>query len=92
MKNSSMQTIDYEDFEKIDFRIGTILEVEDFLKARKPSYKIWIGKQVLCVCNFQPRQIADFMSEVLVTGFLAAEGGVILTTVERAVPNGSKLH
>ena len=117
MKNSSMQTIDYEDFEKIDFRIGTILEVEDFLKARKPSYKIWIdlgpevgikkssaqittfykkeelvGKQVLCVCNFQPRQIADFMSEVLVTGFLAAEGGVILTTVEQAVPNGSKLH
>jgi len=112
-----MQTIDYEDFEKIDFRAGTVIEVEDFTKAKKPSYKIWvdlgpelgvkkssaqvtafyrkedlIGRQVICVCNFKPRQIADFMSEVLITGFLAAEGGVVLTSVERSVPNGSRLH
>ncbi|MDG1277081.1 MAG: tRNA-binding protein [Algoriphagus sp.] len=112
-----MQTIDYEDFEKIDLRVGTIVKAENFEKARKPAYKIWvdlgeevgikkssaqitdyyqiedlIGRQVVCVCNFKPRQIADFMSEVLVTGFLAYGGGVILTSVERSVPNGAKLH
>ncbi|WP_075350003.1 tRNA-binding protein [Algoriphagus marinus] len=112
-----MQTIDYEDFEKIDLRVGTIVKAENFEKARKPAYKIWvdlgedvgikkssaqitdyyqiddlIGRQVVCVCNFKPRQIADFMSEVLVTGFLASGGGVILTSVERTVPNGAKLH
>ncbi len=117
MKNSTMQTIDYEDFEKIDIRVGTITQVADFEKARKPSYKIWIdlgpelgikkssaqvttfytkeeliGKQVICVCNFKPRQIADFMSEVLVTGFLAEGGGVVLSTVAQKVPNGAKLH
>ena len=112
-----MQTIDIEDFNKIDLRIGTIIGVEKFEKAQKPAYKIWIdlgeelgtkkssaqvtfhyqpeeliGKQVICVCNFQPRQIADFMSEVLITGFTSGEGGIVLATAERSVPNGAKLH
>lgn len=112
-----MQTIDMEDFTKIDLRIGTVLRVEVFDKARKPAYKIWIdlgpelgvkkssaqvvdlyhptdliGRQLLCVCNFKPRQIADFMSEVLVTGFTSLEGGIVLATPERNVPNGAKLH
>lgn len=111
-----MQTIDMEDFAKIDLRVGTILRAEAFDKAHKPAYKIWvdlghelgvkkssaqvtdlyrledlIGRQVVCVCNFKPRQIADFMSEVLVTGF-SSEEGIILTSVERAVANGAKLH
>lgn len=112
-----MQTIDFEEFTKIDLRVGTIIQAEVFEKARKSAYKIWIdlgeelgikkssaqvthfytpeeliGLQVLCVCNFKPRQIADFMSEVLVTGFSAPEGGIILATVERKVANGQKLH
>lgn len=112
-----MQTFDQEDFNKIQFRVGTIVQAEPFAKARKPAYKIWIdlgeelgikkssaqitdlytptdliGLQVVCVCNLKPRQIADFMSEVLITGFESAEGGIILTSVERPVPNGSRLH
>lgn len=51
-----------------------------------------VGKQVLCVCNFAPKQIADFMSEVLVTGFDDGTGQIILATVDKTVPNGSKLH
>lgn len=112
-----MQTIDLEDFNKIELRIGTILKAELFEKARKPAYKIWVdlgpdlgikkssaqvtvhysladlpGKQVICVCNFQPRQIADFMSEVLITGFTSNVGGIFLATSDVLVPNGARLH
>lgn len=51
-----------------------------------------IGKQVICVCNFPPRQIANFMSEVLVTGFDDGQGRIALATVDMPVPNGGKLH
>jgi tRNA-binding protein len=113
----AMQTIDIEDFLRIDLRIGTIIQAEIFENARKPAYKIWIdlgqelgvkkssaqvtdfylpedliGRQVLCVCNFRPKQIADFMSEVLVTGFTSSEGGIVLASAGRPVPNGSRLH
>ncbi|MDN3204221.1 tRNA-binding protein [Algoriphagus sediminis] len=50
-----------------------------------------IGQQVVCVCNLKPRQIADFMSEILITGFDTKEG-VVITTVERPVPDGSRLY
>ncbi|WP_373493165.1 tRNA-binding protein [Aquiflexum sp.] len=111
-----MQTIDFIDFQRIDIRIGTIVKVENFEKARNPAYKLWvdlgdlgvkkssaqitdlytsdtlIGKQVICVCNFAPRQIADFMSEVLVTGFDNGKGQIILATSDTMAPNGAKLH
>ncbi|MBN4061918.1 MAG: tRNA-binding protein [Bacteroidetes bacterium] len=109
-----MGEIDWIDFEKVELRAGTIVQVEDFPEARKPAWKVWVnlgelgikkssaqirdlytkeellGKQVVCVCNFPPRQIGPFMSEVLVTGF-ETENGVVLTTVERQVPNGTKI-
>ncbi len=112
-----MQTIDIEDFAKIELRVGTIVQAEIFEKARKPAYKIWVdlgpemgikkssaqvthfyqpndllGKQVLCVCNFKPRQIADFTSEVLITGFSSEGGGIVLATTDQKVPDGAKLH
>ena len=113
-----MQTIiSFDDFLKVDLRIGTITKVETFEKAKNPSYKLWVdlgpelgikkssaqitrlyskekllNRQVLCVCNFAPRQIADFMSEILVTGFISGDDkAVILASAERNVPNGTKL-
>lgn len=50
-----------------------------------------VGKQVLCVANFPPRQIANFISEVLVTGFPDSENNVVLTTIDKKVPNGARL-
>jgi len=111
-----MNTIRWEDFEKVDLRIGTIVRAEPFPEARKPAYQVWVdlgplgikkssaqitahytpenllGRQVLCVCNFPPRQIANFMSEVLVTGFADENGGIVLAGTDKPVPNGSKLH
>ncbi|MGE4231779.1 MAG: tRNA-binding protein [Bacteriovoracia bacterium] len=107
--------IEWLDFEKIDLRVGTITKVEEFPKAKKPAYKVWVdlgslgikkssaqitdfytnesllGRQVLCVVNLKPRQVADFMSEILITGFILADGKVVLASCERAVPNGTRL-
>lgn len=49
-----------------------------------------VGRQVVGVINFPPKQIGPFMSEFLLTGF-TTEAGVVLTAVERAVPNGTRL-
>ncbi|HHY25381.1 MAG TPA: tRNA-binding protein [Desulfitobacterium dehalogenans] len=105
----------FEDFMKLDIRVGEIIEVEFFEKAKKPAYKLWvdfgneigikkssaqitecykkdelIGKQVLGVVNFPPRQIADFMSEVLVLGVYSSQG-VVLIKPEQPVKKGDRL-
>jgi tRNA-binding protein len=111
-----METISWQDFEKVELRAGTILEVRDFPKAKKPAYQLvvdlgeeigikqssaqittlytkeeLIHRQVVCVTNFPPRQIANFLSEILVTGFILPDGEVVLTSIERPVPNGTRL-
>ena len=111
----TMETITWHDFEKVELRAGTILEVADFPEARKPAYKLRVdfgqfgvrwssaqitkhytkeelpGRQIAGVINFPKKQIANFMSEFLVTGFADENGDIVLTAIERPVPNGSKL-
>ena len=110
-----MQEITWGDFEKVELRIGTIIEAFDFPEAHKPAYKLkvdfggfgikmssaqitthykkemLIGRQIVGVINFPKKQIGKFMSEFLVTGFADEEGDIVLTTIDRNVPNGSKL-
>ena len=107
--------INWNDFEKVELRVGTVLEVADFPEARKPAYKLRVdfgeygvkwssaqitkhytreelpGRQIVGVTNFPKKQIANFMSEFLVTGFADENGDIVLTAVDKKVPNGSKL-
>jgi tRNA-binding protein len=100
--------ISFEDFKKVDMRIGKIIEVEDFPRAKKPSYRVKIdfgkeigvkksslqakqdyskeemlGRYVVCVVNFEPKNIAGFLSEVLVLGVPHEDGGLSLLDWEQ---------
>ena len=111
-----MKMIEYSDFEKVDIRVGTIIEALEFPKARKPAYilminfgekigikkssvqivshyelKDLVGRQIMGVVNFAPRQIGPIKSEVLTLGFEDESGEIVLAAIDKKVPNGQKL-
>jgi len=111
-----MQHIEWDDFEKVQLRVGTIVGVEAFPEARKPAWILRVdfgadvgvkkssaqitnlysrdellGKQVIAVVNFPPKQIGPLMSECLVTGFHREDGAIVLAIPDSKVPNGARL-
>lgn len=111
-----MSDLSWQEFERVELRVGTITAVDPFPEARKPAYKLTVdfgeaigvrrssaqitthysaaelvGKQVMGVVNFPKKQIGPFMSECLVTGFIKADGSVILAVPDKPVDNGLRL-
>ena len=111
-----MEKITWNDFEKLDIRVGTVIQAQNFAKAKKPAYQLTInfgevlgikkssaqitdlynieelvGKQVIAIVNFPPKQIANFISECLVLGVYTEEKAVVLLQPARKVSNGSKI-
>ncbi|WP_170374275.1 tRNA-binding protein [Ruegeria atlantica] len=112
-----MSEITFDDFLKVDIRVGEVIRAEPYPEARKPAIKMWIdfgdeigkrktsaqvtahydpstlvGKQVMAVVNFPPRQIGRFMSEVLVLGLPDENGEVVLIGPDGEVPIGGRMH
>jgi tRNA-binding protein len=110
-------TITYDDFQKVDIRVGVITRAEPYPEARKPAIKLWvdfgpeigekkssaqitahytpeslIGRQVLAVVNFPPRQIGKFRSEILVLGLSDSNGDIVLIRPDQDIPIGERLH
>lgn len=107
----------FDDFLKVDIRVGQIIHAEVFKEAKKAAFKLkidfgseigikkssaqitvnytpesLIGRQILAVINFPPRQIGPFMSEVLVLGFSDEKEAIILACPSTNVPLGARLH
>jgi tRNA-binding protein len=110
-----MERIGWDDFARVEIRVGTVTRVEAFREARRPAYKVWadfgdglgelrssaqitdlyslddiLGRQIVGVVNFPPKQIGPFMSEFLLTGFYQPDGTVVLAVPERPVANGAR--
>ena len=117
MSEAIADRITFDDFLKVDIRVGTIIEARTFPEARKPAFQLVIdfgpaigtrkssaqitrrhaldelvGRQVLAVLNFPPRQIGPMMSEVLTLGFPDAAGEVMLIGPTGKVPDGGRLY
>lgn len=111
-----MSEIEFDDFLKVDIRVGKIVEAKAFPEARKPAYKLKIdfggdigvksssaqitvhydlnelvGREVIAVVNFPPRQIGPFMSEVLTLGVPDQDGNVVLLAPTKDVPIGARM-
>ncbi len=111
-----MNDLEWNDFQKVELRVGTIIDVEDFPEARNPAFILkvdfgeaigvkkssaqitdlytkdsLIGRRVVAVTNFPPKQIGPIMSECLVTGFHREDGAVVLAVPDSDVANGSRL-
>ncbi|GHA52307.1 tRNA-binding protein [Amylibacter ulvae] len=112
-----MDKISFDDFMRVDVRVGTVTRAEPFPEARKPAIKLWIdfggeigekkssaqitkhytpetliGRQVMAVVNFPPRQIGPVMSEVLVLGLPDGDKEIVLLTPDMVVPDGGRMH
>ena len=110
-----MSDITFDDFMKVDIRVGRVTRAEAFPEARKPAIKMWVdfgaeigerktsaqitdhyttdalvGRQVMGVVNFPPRQIGKFMSEVLVLGAYD-NTGVVLIAPDKEIPLGARM-
>jgi tRNA-binding protein len=115
-RHAMSQTITWDDFERADIRVGTIVDAKPFPEAKKPAIQLWvdfggalgvkkssaqitvhytpdrlIGRQVVAVVNFPPRQIGPFMSEILVLGLPDENGAVVLLRPDLQVPDGGKM-
>ncbi|MCK4867484.1 MAG: tRNA-binding protein [Alphaproteobacteria bacterium] len=110
-------SITFDDFLKVDIRVGTVVRAEPYPEARQPAFKLWVdfgpeigerktsaqitrhydlegvvGKQVVAVTNFPPKQIGKFMSEVLVLGIPDEDGEVVLLAPDKKVPDGGRMY
>jgi len=107
--------ITWDDFEKIEMRLGTIIAAEDLANARKPAYKLTIdlgaagikkssaqitklytkeglvGRQIIAVVNFPPKQIGNFFSECLVLGVYNQQNEVVLLQPQQPADNGCRI-
>ncbi len=109
-------TISWQDFEKVDMRVGVVTDAKEFPEARRPAYRLWIdfgpvlgvkrssaqitahyrpadliGRRIVAVVNFPPKQIGPFVSEVLVLGAYNEADEVILLNPDQPVAPGSKI-
>ncbi|ABG61017.1 tRNA-binding protein [Cytophaga hutchinsonii] len=113
--SESINNLSWQDFEKVDIRVGTITQAEIFSEAKKPAYKLYIdfgplgikktsaqitvlysteeliGKQVVAVVNFPPKQIANIQSECLILGAIGGNKEITLLSLDKGVENGLRI-
>lgn len=113
--SEATNNLSWQDFEKVDIRVGTIVQAEVFQEAKKPAYKLHIdfgssgikktsaqitilysseeliGKQVVAVVNFPPKQIANIQSECLILGAIGDNKETTLLSLDRGVENGLRI-